>query len=52
MSSRRGLYARLNYLTRSAAGGQAMADAGIAVTRGTLHRWLQHKQTPRQPRPY
>ncbi|MGI5350424.1 transcriptional regulator [Streptomyces sp. CA-250714] len=46
VTSRRGLNARLNYLTNSPAGYQAMSDAGISVTRGTLRRWLQHKQTP------
>ncbi|WP_331719392.1 transcriptional regulator [Streptomyces sp. NBC_01187] len=46
VTSRRGLGARLNYLTNSAAGRQAMADAGITVARSTLRRWLGHKQTP------
>ena len=46
VTSRRGLDARLNYLTRSAAGRQTMAEAGISVARGTLRRWLQHKQSP------
>ncbi|MBQ1122473.1 transcriptional regulator [Streptomyces smyrnaeus] len=46
VTTRRGLNARLNYLTNSPAGYQAMRDAGISVTRGTLRRWLQHKQTP------
>lgn len=46
VTTRRGLNARLNYLTNSPAGYQTMRDAGISVTRGTLRRWLQHKQTP------
>lgn len=46
VTSRRGLNARLNYLTNSPAGYQAIQDAGITVARGTLRRWLQHKQTP------
>lgn len=46
VTTRRGLYARLNYLTNSAAGYQAMREAGITVTRGTLRRWLRHRQTP------
>ncbi|WP_326693167.1 transcriptional regulator (plasmid) [Streptomyces sp. NBC_01795] len=46
VTSRRGLGARLNYLTRSDAGRQAMAEAGITVTRRTLRNWLQHKQSP------
>jgi hypothetical protein len=46
VTSRRGLGARLNYLTNSPAGYEAMREAGITVARGTLRRWLQHKQTP------
>ncbi|MDF4254647.1 transcriptional regulator [Streptomyces sp. WMMB303] len=46
VTTRRGLGARLNYLTNSAAGRQAMAEAGIQVSRATLRRWVQHKQTP------
>nr|WP_180218876.1 transcriptional regulator [Streptomyces albus] len=46
VTTRRGLDARLRYLTNSPAGYQAMRDAGITVARGTLRRWLRHKQTP------
>ncbi|MDJ1136831.1 transcriptional regulator [Streptomyces iconiensis] len=46
VTSRRGLDARLNYLTRSASGRRAMADAGVAVTRRTLRNWQRHKQFP------
>ncbi|MDF4254578.1 transcriptional regulator [Streptomyces sp. WMMB303] len=46
VTTRRGLHARLNYLTNSPAGYQAMREAGITVARGTLRRWIQHKQTP------
>ncbi|MBQ0867344.1 transcriptional regulator [Streptomyces sp. RK75] len=46
VTTRRGLAARLRYLTNSPAGYAAMRDAGISVARGTLRRWLQHKQTP------
>ncbi|QID39772.1 transcriptional regulator [Streptomyces albus] len=46
VTTRRGLHARLNYLTNSPAGYQAMRDAGITVARGTLRRWLRHRQTP------
>ncbi|MEU5838585.1 transcriptional regulator [Streptomyces diacarni] len=46
VTTRRGLNARLNYLTNSPAGYEAMREAGITVARGTLRRWLQHKQVP------
>ncbi|KPC91289.1 hypothetical protein [Streptomyces albus] len=46
VTTRRGLTARLNYLTNSPTGYQAMREAGITVARGTLRRWLQRKQTP------
>ncbi|KPC67436.1 hypothetical protein ADL27_58810 [Streptomyces sp. NRRL F-6602] len=46
VTTRRGLTARLNYLTNSPAGFEAMREAGISVARGTLRRWLQRKQTP------
>jgi hypothetical protein len=48
-TTRRGLNARLNYLTRSAAGYQAIRDAGITVTPRTLRAWRQHTQTPAPP---
>ncbi|OEV11043.1 transcriptional regulator [Streptomyces nanshensis] len=46
VTTRRGLNARLNYLTRSAAGYQAMRDAGITVTPRTQRAWRQRTQTP------
>lgn len=48
VTTRRGLDARLNYLTNSPAGYQAMREAGITVTPGTLRRWLRHTQHPSQ----
>lgn len=42
----RGLSARLRYLTRSAAGHDAMREAGITVTPRTLKAWLAGKQRP------
>lgn len=46
VTSRRGLSARLRYLTRSKAGYEAMRDAGITVTPRTLKAWLAGKQRP------
>jgi len=46
VTTRRGLNARINYLTRSAAGYQAMRDAGITVTPRTLRAWRQRTQNP------
>lgn len=46
VTTRRGLSARLRYLTRSKAGHQAMQEAGITVTLRTLKAWLAGKQRP------
>ncbi|MEV6486993.1 transcriptional regulator [Streptomyces sp. NPDC051576] len=46
VTSRRGLAARLRYLTRSDTGRNAMTEAGITVTPRTLKAWLTGKQTP------
>ncbi|GAA1436126.1 hypothetical protein GCM10009601_63070 [Streptomyces thermospinosisporus] len=46
VTTRRGLSARLRYLTRSKAGHQAMREAGITVTPRTLKAWLAGKQRP------
>lgn len=46
VTTRRGLFARLRYLTRGAAGHDAMRDAGITVTPRTLTAWLAGKQRP------
>ncbi|MGW0761980.1 transcriptional regulator [Streptomyces sp. NPDC002814] len=46
VTSRRGLSARLRYLTRSTAGHDAIRDAGITVTPRTLKAWLTGKQRP------
>jgi hypothetical protein len=46
VTTRRGLNARLNYLTHSAAGYEAMRDAGITVTSRTLRAWVRRRQTP------
>lgn len=42
----RGLFARLRYLTRSAAGHDAIREAGITVTPRTLKAWLDGRQRP------
>ncbi|MGP4115489.1 transcriptional regulator [Streptomyces sp. 4N509B] len=46
ITTRRGLTARLRYLTRSQAGRQALADAGITVHPRTITRWLAGTQRP------
>jgi hypothetical protein len=46
VTTRRGLAARLRYLTRSQPGRDAMREAGIAVTRRTLKAWLEGRQRP------
>ncbi|MFF7474261.1 transcriptional regulator [Streptomyces sp. NPDC008092] len=46
VTSARGLSARLRYLTRSAAGRDAMRAAGVTVTPRTLKAWLAGKQRP------
>lgn len=46
VTSRRGLAARLRYLTNSQAGYHAMAEAGITVKPRTLKAWLKGTQRP------
>ncbi|GGN44956.1 transcriptional regulator [Streptomyces fuscichromogenes] len=46
LTSPRGLSARLRYLTRSAAGHNAIRQAGITVTPRTLKAWLTGTQRP------
>ncbi|MEU2564877.1 transcriptional regulator [Streptomyces longispororuber] len=46
LTTRRGLTARLRYLTRSTAGHDAMRQAGITVTPRTLKAWLTGRQRP------
>ncbi|MDN0197978.1 transcriptional regulator [Streptomyces sp. S.PNR 29] len=46
VTTRRGLSARLRYLTRSRSGHNAMRQAGITVTPRTLKAWLTGKQRP------
>ncbi|MFJ8255592.1 transcriptional regulator [Streptomyces sp. NPDC094466] len=46
VGSDRGLAARLNYLTRSDAGYEAMDRAGIHVSPRTLMAWLAEERTP------
>ncbi|MFB4197313.1 transcriptional regulator [Streptomyces carpaticus] len=47
VSTRRGLAARLRYLTRSAAGLEAMRRAGITVRQRTIDAWVAQTQRPR-----
>ena len=44
--TKRGLAARLRYLTTSQAGTQAMLEAGLTARPRTLKAWLAGKQTP------
>ncbi|WP_127469609.1 transcriptional regulator [Streptomyces sp. B27] len=46
VDSERGLAARLNYLTKSDAGYEAMDRAGIHVSPRTLMAWLAEDRTP------
>jgi hypothetical protein len=46
-STRRGLMARMNYLTTTGGGAQAMAEAGITATRPTIRAWTKGTQHPR-----
>ncbi|MFE3476357.1 transcriptional regulator [Streptomyces bacillaris] len=46
VDSDRGLAARLNYLTKSDAGYEAMDRAGIHVSPRTLMAWLAEERTP------
>ena len=46
ITQRRGLMARLHYLTRSDHARQAARDAGLTVTDRTLKAWLDGKRSP------
>ncbi|SEG85212.1 hypothetical protein SAMN05216223_1238 [Actinacidiphila yanglinensis] len=46
-TTRRGLKARMKYLTTTQGGAQAMADAGITASRATLRAWTTGRQRPR-----
>ncbi|GAA0445103.1 transcriptional regulator [Streptomyces sp. NPDC046215] len=46
VTARRGLMARLHYLTRSGKSRQAARDAGLTVTDRTLKAWLEGKRSP------
>ncbi|MFD9883399.1 transcriptional regulator [Streptomyces alboflavus] len=48
VTSRRGLLARLHYLTRSDHARQAARAAGLTVTERTLKAWLDGKRRPSQ----
>ncbi|MQY37020.1 hypothetical protein SRB17_50220 [Streptomyces sp. RB17] len=48
ISQRRGLLARLHYLTRTAHARQAAREAGLTVTNRTLQAWLDGKRNPSQ----
>ncbi|WP_324605815.1 transcriptional regulator [Streptomyces sp. NRRL B-24484] len=47
LTSKRGLAARLKYLTEKKGGPEAMAAAGITVKPRTLKSWLDGASTPR-----
>ncbi|MEV6774691.1 transcriptional regulator [Streptomyces syringium] len=46
VTARRGLMARLHYLTKSAHSRQAAKDAGLTVTPRTLTAWLEGRRRP------
>jgi hypothetical protein len=46
-TTRRGLTARMRYLTTTQGGAQAMADAGITASRATIRAWTTGRQRPR-----
>ncbi|KOG31375.1 transcriptional regulator [Streptomyces resistomycificus] len=46
VTARRGLLARLHYLTRSEHARQAARDAGLTVTDDTLKKWLRGRRNP------
>ncbi|MFF2375096.1 hypothetical protein ACFVUW_12030 [Streptomyces xiamenensis] len=47
VTTRRGLKARMAYLTTTQGGPQALADAGITATPKTIRAWTKGKQRPR-----
>ncbi|RGD56385.1 hypothetical protein DR950_00005 [Kitasatospora xanthocidica] len=46
-ATRRGLIARMRYLTSHKGGAQALADAGITATPATIRAWTKGTQRPR-----
>ncbi|TQF07970.1 hypothetical protein E6W39_01205 [Kitasatospora acidiphila] len=46
-TTRRGLKARMNYLTTHKGGAQALADAGITANPATIRAWRKGTQRPR-----
>ncbi|MEU8759607.1 hypothetical protein [Streptomyces sp. NPDC048659] len=46
VTTRRGLMARMNYLTNTQGGAQAMADAGITAVPKTINAWTKGTQNP------
>jgi hypothetical protein len=46
VGTERGAAARINYLTRSARGAEAMERAGLEVSERTMLRWLAEEQQP------
>lgn len=46
-TTRRGLMARMNYLTTTKGGAQALADAGITAAPATIRAWTRGLQRPR-----
>ena len=46
-TTRRGLMARMNYLTHTQGGAQALADAGVTAHPSTLRAWTRGRQSPR-----
>lgn len=47
VTTRRGLTARMRYLTNTKAGPQALADAGITASRSTVRAWTLGTRSPR-----
>lgn len=47
VTTRRGLTARMRYLTTTKAGPQALADAGITASRSTVRAWTRGTRSPR-----
>lgn len=47
VTTRRGLLARMRYLTTTSGGAQAMPNAGITATRPTVRAWTAGRQRPR-----
>ncbi|MFF4836701.1 helix-turn-helix domain-containing protein [Streptomyces sp. NPDC001315] len=46
ITARRGLLARLHYLTRTDHARQAAREAGLTVTDDTINKWLQGRRNP------